>query len=109
MRKGLLIGIAAVILIVAIAGRLLSVDLSDLLRAAAGMNGATAEQCDEFLMVLAEFKAHVAATSQNERFADLIRDCEFHYQAYADYRRSGPLAGGYEQYLARHGAAIRGR
>lgn len=73
-----------------------------------GMNGATAEQCDDLLMILAEFKAHVAATAQSERFADLIDECEFHYRAYADYRRLGSPAGGYALYLAHRGTRREG-
>jgi hypothetical protein len=64
-----------------------------------GQHFATVEQCDELLQLLDKFKEHVAATSQDARFVELIHDCELHFRAYADYRRTRPLEGGYEQYV----------
>jgi hypothetical protein len=66
-----------------------------------GDGGATPEQCDDLLQLLGEFKEHVSVTRQDDRFAELIRDCDFHYRAYADYRRAGAAPGGYEAYLGR--------
>jgi hypothetical protein len=68
-----------------------------------GIDGATPNQCQDLLNLLGEFKADVALTSQEARFSELIRDCEFHYNAYAAYIRSGPPYDGYERYLQRVG------
>jgi hypothetical protein len=70
-----------------------------------GQDGATPEQCDELSEVLAQFKEHVAATAQEQRFSELISDCELHFRAYRDYLRSNPRPRGYEEYLRLRGAA----
>ena len=68
-----------------------------------GIDGASPNECDDLLALLDEFKAHVAVTRQEERFSELIRECEFHYNAYAAYLRSGPPYEGYQRYLERVG------
>ena len=68
-----------------------------------GIDRASPNQCEDLLALLDEFKADVALTTQEERFSELIRDCEFHYNAYAAYIRSGPPYEGYERYLERVG------
>lgn len=68
-----------------------------------GHDGATAEQCDELRELLEEFERDVSATSQEARFTALIEDCKYHFRAYGDYRRSGPLPGGYPEHLLRRG------
>jgi hypothetical protein len=65
-----------------------------------GHDGATAEQCDELLELLADFKRHVEATAQTDRFARLVQDCDFYFRAYAGYRRSG-LTSSFAQYVQR--------
>jgi hypothetical protein len=66
-----------------------------------GTDGASAEQCQELLLLLERFKEDVAITGQGERFAELIAECDLHYRSYADYLRAGPPYGGYEEFLAR--------
>jgi hypothetical protein len=63
-----------------------------------GHDGATAEQCDELLELLADFTRHVEATAQTDRFAKLIQDCDFNFRAYAGYRRSG-LTSSFAEYV----------
>jgi hypothetical protein len=65
-----------------------------------GMNGATIEQCAELQSCVADFRAHVAALGEENRHADLIHECAFHYAAYADYLRASPVPGGYEGFLS---------
>ena len=66
-----------------------------------GMNGATLEQCTELQSLVTEFRAHLAALGQENRYADLIHECAFHYAAYAEYLRARPVPGGYEGFLSR--------
>ena len=68
-----------------------------------GTDGASANECEDLIGLLSEFKTHVAVTGQRERYAELIRECEFHYNAYAAYLRGGPPYKGYQQYLEREG------
>lgn len=68
-----------------------------------GTGGASPNECADLLALLNEFKAHVAVTRQEERFSELIRECEFHYNAYAAYLRTGPPYEGYQRYLERVG------
>lgn len=66
-----------------------------------GADSATLTECEDLLALLGEFKTHVAVTREEARYAELIRECEFHYNAYAAYLRSGPPYEGYERYLER--------
>ena len=68
-----------------------------------GPDGASANECEELLSLLDEFKTHVKITGQQERYSELIRECEFHYHAYAAYLRSGWPYEGYQRYLERVG------
>ncbi len=69
-----------------------------------GTDGASENECADLLARLSEFKAHVTVTRQEERFSELIRECEIHYNAYAAYLRSGPPYEGYQRYLERVGS-----
>jgi len=64
-----------------------------------GADGASPDECQELLSLLREFKTHVKLTHQEQHYSDLIRECEFHYAAYAAYLRGGPPYEGYERYL----------
>ena len=64
-----------------------------------GPDGASTNECEELLGLLDEFKTHVAITGQQEHYSELISACEFHYNAYAAYLRSGPPYEGYRRYL----------
>ena len=68
-----------------------------------GADGASANECEDLLALLGDFKTHVAVTGQQERYAELIRECDFHYNAYLAYLRSGPPYEGYPKYLERVG------
>jgi hypothetical protein len=63
-------------------------------------DGATPEQCDELLARLGEFREHVTVLDFQERYGDLVVDCEFHYRAYGEYLRGGRSEGTYEAFLA---------
>lgn len=68
-----------------------------------GSGGATPEQCGELLDLLQELRTHVAVLHQEERYADLIADCELHFNSYREYlaqRRSGDS---YESFLEARG------
>lgn len=64
-----------------------------------GSDGASLNECEELLALLDEFKAHVAVMREETRYSELIRECEFHYNAYAAYLRRGPPYEGYKRYL----------
>lgn len=66
-----------------------------------GPNGASLDQCAELQSLLSEFRAHVAILGEENRYADLIRKCTFHYAAYAEYLRAAPIPGGYQEFLSR--------
>jgi hypothetical protein len=68
-----------------------------------GMDGATPEEIQYLLNELRQFKENVAMLGQQERFADLIRDCEFHYPTYAAYLRSPHPDTGYPDFLSHLG------
>ena len=68
-----------------------------------GYDGATVDQCAELLQLLAEFKAHVDAISETDKYAELIRECDFHYIAYRDYLVEGSPGGSYEDFLKEQG------
>ena len=69
-----------------------------------GSDSASPSECEDLLTLLGEFKAHVAVTHQEARYAELIRECDFHYNAYAAYLRGGPPYEGYQRYLERVGS-----
>ena len=68
-----------------------------------GADGASLNECEDLLALLGEFKAHVVAMREEASYSELIRECEFHYNAYAAYLRGGPPYEGYERYLETHG------
>lgn len=68
-----------------------------------GTDGATEEQCEELLVFLDEFKAHVQLTGQSDTYAELIQECEGHYSTYRDYVRGGRPGGSYEAYMTGRG------
>jgi len=65
-----------------------------------GSDGATPEQCDELAESLVEFRDHVRLLSLQERYGDLLAECEFHYRAYGEYLRAGRPNDSYEAFLA---------
>ena len=69
-----------------------------------GSDGASLNECEDLIALLGEFKAHVVVMRQEARYSELIRECEFHYNAYASYLRTGPPYEGYDRYLERAGS-----
>ena len=67
-----------------------------------GMNGATPDECIALQDGLGEFRSLIRE-SERDRYADLITNAEFHYQAYRDYALERAR---YESYA--HFLAIRG-
>ncbi len=64
-----------------------------------GHDGATPEQCDELGALLETFRGHVAALHEEDRFADLMAECDLHYRAYAVYLRTRRSGESYGQFL----------
>lgn len=64
-----------------------------------GPNAASLKECEELLSLLHEFKHHVALTNQQERYAELLEECEYHYPAYARYLQTRQDGEGYELFL----------
>src|SRR5262245_26655967 len=54
-----------------------------------GSDGATEQQCDELLALLAEFREHVRLTGQSGDYAELAAECDLHYVSYRDYLKAG--------------------
>jgi hypothetical protein len=68
-----------------------------------GSDPATAEECDELLKELEQFRAHVEALRREPEFEDLLAQSELHFNAYREYRLSPPPGESYERFLeARH-------
>ncbi|WP_442482391.1 hypothetical protein [Aeoliella sp. SH292] len=63
-------------------------------------NGASIEQCVKLKSELAEFQELVSQTGFEKGDVELIRDCRFHFQAYADYLASGSDFRSYRSYLS---------
>lgn len=66
-----------------------------------GHNGATPEQCEELLELLAEFRTHVEIRGDQEKYTELINECGLHYRAYRDYLLTGRPGGSYERFVER--------
>jgi hypothetical protein len=67
-----------------------------------GHNGATPEECDELLALLADFRTHVTRLGESAEYSELVADCNFHFRAYRDYLRADRPGGSYEGYLRTH-------
>lgn len=65
-------------------------------------NGATTEQCGELLELLDEFRGHAQLIGEEEKFAELISDCNFHFRNYREYLLQERPGGSYEGFLERH-------
>lgn len=64
-----------------------------------GHNSATVEQCTELLDFLGEFKSNVQRCQEQEKYAELIEECTFHYNAYRDYLSTKETGKSYRAYL----------
>jgi hypothetical protein len=66
-----------------------------------GHDAATSEECDKLTRRLDEFCGHVRVLDAEARYGELIRECRYHYRAYADYLRAGRAKESYAAFLAR--------
>lgn len=64
-----------------------------------GHDGATQEQCGELLELLRDFRSHVAVLNQEEKFADLIAECDLHFNGYREYLARKQPGETYESFL----------
>ena len=64
-----------------------------------GHNGATPEQCGELLELLRDFRSHVAVLNREEEFAELIADCDLHFNSYREYLARRQPDESYESFL----------
>lgn len=69
-----------------------------------GMDGATAEQCQELEVELEEFGLIVAQEKVEHQFEKLIGECRRHFQGYRDYLLNQDRYRSYEEYLAKQKA-----
>lgn len=60
---------------------------------------ATPEECEELLDLLQEFRSHVAVLGLEEQFADLLADCDLHFNSYREYLTHGQSHESYERFL----------
>jgi hypothetical protein len=67
-------------------------------------HAATAQECDELLELLAEFRRRVSSTCWTKEFEDLIVKCEFHYRSYRAFLGAGRPGNSYERYIAWRGS-----
>ena len=65
-----------------------------------GMDGASPEQCLELERELQEFCGLVAQEDMHETYANLIRDCGFHFRGYRDYLLHRERYQNYGEYIA---------
>jgi hypothetical protein len=66
------------------------------------LDAATVEECEELLVLLQEFKSHVAALRKEAEWAGFEQRCEFHFRAYARYLQERPVTGGYAEFLQKY-------
>jgi hypothetical protein len=69
-----------------------------------GVDGATADECDELLAELEEFRALIAVADQSADYTQLVAECEHHYRAYERYLLERPTHRSYSRFLAEGGA-----
>jgi len=67
-----------------------------------GMDGATPEQCEELEKGLGEFCELVDQEGSQERYAELIRMCRVHFQAYRNYLLHRDKYRSYAEYLSQN-------
>jgi hypothetical protein len=67
-----------------------------------GIDGASPEQCLELEKELEEFCGLIDQEGTQERYADLIRTCHFHFQGYRHYLSDPQKYQSYAAYLAQH-------
>ncbi|WP_223786562.1 hypothetical protein [Marinicella meishanensis] len=68
-----------------------------------GNNGASIEQCSELMELLDEFKELANEVNVMKGHEHLMKECEFHFQAYADYLSNKSDHQSYVQYLELNG------
>jgi len=69
---------------------------------------ATLGQCHELLALLAEFWEHLTVLGLQHEYAELVRECDHHYRAYAEYLRVRAPGDSYEAFASPSGRPTRG-
>ena len=64
-----------------------------------GINGASVEECLMLAKELEDFCSLVDSENMRNDYNDLIEDCNYHFQMYADYLRNQKDFGSYEAFL----------
>ncbi len=67
-----------------------------------GMDGATPEECNELEKELVEFCELVSQEDMQDRHAELIEACRFHFPGYRDYLLHRQMYGSYAEYITQH-------
>ena len=49
--------------------------------------------------MLDEFRGHVRSIGEEEKFAELISECDFHFRSYREYLLQGRPEDSYERFL----------
>jgi hypothetical protein len=68
-----------------------------------GVDGATIAQCDKLLAELDEFRSLIAIEGRATEYAELVADCDLHFNAYKQYLLERPSQQSYSQYLEQRG------
>ena len=67
-----------------------------------GMDGASPEECDELEEELVEFCELVSQEGMQNRHAELIGACRFHFRGYRDYLLQRETYSSYAEYITQH-------
>lgn len=67
-----------------------------------GMDGASPEECDELEVELVEFCELVSLEGMQDRHAELIGACRFHFRGYRDYLLHREKFASYAEYITLH-------
>lgn len=67
-----------------------------------GNHGATISECEELLLLLAEFRGHATLLGETDCYKSLIDECTQYYTTYCDYLRRDQPRGSYEEFIKRN-------